>query len=140
MTQEETKRKRGRPAFQPTDEQRETVQAMTSYGIPEREIAAVIGVSQKTITKYFPEERATGTAKANAQVAQSLFKQAVEGNVGAACFWLKTRAGWREKQDIELTGKDGGPVKTETKIDPSGLSDNTLAELMTAKRTDDSSA
>jgi hypothetical protein len=36
----------------------------------------------------------------------------------------------------EHTGKDGGPIQTEAKIDPSGLSDSTLAELMAARKSD----
>jgi hypothetical protein len=35
-------------------------------------------------------------------VAQSLFRMATEGkNVAAAIFWMKARAGWREKQQVE---------------------------------------
>jgi hypothetical protein len=44
-------------------------------------------------------------------VAQSLFNMATQGNnVAAAIFWMKARAGWREKHDLELTGKDGAPL------------------------------
>ena len=41
-------------------------------------------------------------AEANAQVAQSLYQQAISGkNTAATIFWLKTRAGWRESPAIE---------------------------------------
>ena len=36
---------------------------------------------------------------------------ATEGNnVAAAIFWMKARAGWREKQQVGLSGPEGGPV------------------------------
>jgi len=37
-------------------------------------------------------------------VAQSLFAMATQGkNVAAAIFWMKARAGWREKHEIAVT-------------------------------------
>ena len=39
--------------------------------------------------------------EANAKVAQSLFQMATQGkNVAAAIFWMKARAGWREKIEV----------------------------------------
>ena len=38
-------------------------------------------------------------------MAQSLFQMATQGkNVAAAIFWMKARAGWREKQQVGHTG------------------------------------
>ena len=52
-----------------------------------------------------------GTTEANVKVAQSLFQMATQGkNVAAAIFWMKARAGWREKHDVEVSGKDGVPL------------------------------
>lgn len=36
---------------------------------------------------------------------------------------------WRDKRDVELTGRNGGPVKTETRLDVSGLSESALREI-----------
>jgi hypothetical protein len=33
-------------------------------------------------------------------------------DTAAAFIWLKNRAGWRDKHETELTGKDGGPIET----------------------------
>ena len=38
---------------------------------------------------------------------------AEDGNVVAQIFWLKTQAGWKEKNAIELTGKDGDKLFSE---------------------------
>ncbi len=49
----------------------------------------------------------------------------------AAIFWLKNRqrGKWRDVRNTEVTGQDGGPVKTEQSLDLSGLSDKELAAL-----------
>ena len=48
-----------------------------------------------------------GQAKAIGSVAQSLLMQAREGNLTAAIFYLKTRAGWRETQVVDNVSSDG---------------------------------
>ena len=36
---------------------------------------------------------------------------------------------WREKQAVELSGPNGGPIQTESKLDMSGLTDEQLKAL-----------
>lgn len=45
----------------------------------------------------------------------------------AAIFWLKNRrpSDWREVKAVELTGKDGAPVETVTRIELVALDDGT---------------
>lgn len=90
----------GRPEFTPTEPQRAQVKAMAAYGVPQDDIATVIGCSSPTLRKHFWSELDTAAIEANAKVAQSLFRKAVEGTgkeaVTACIFWLKCRAGWRD--------------------------------------------
>jgi hypothetical protein len=86
----------GRRAHKPDPAQRRQVEAMAAYGIPEPDIAAVVGIDPKTLRKHYRDELDLGETKANAQVAGFLFKSARTGNVTAQIFWLKTRARWRE--------------------------------------------
>jgi hypothetical protein len=86
----------GRRAHKPDPAQRRQVEAMAAYGIPEADIARVVGVDPKTLRKYYRDELDMGETKANAQVAGFLFNSARTGNVTAQIFWLKTRARWRE--------------------------------------------
>lgn len=103
-----TTSKGGRPPFKPTDAQRKQVEAMAAYGVPEEDIARVVDISPHTLRKYFRDELDTAHAKANASVAESLFKQAKSGNVTAQIFWLKCRAGWKDRQLVELSGSVEG--------------------------------
>ena len=118
------------PAHQPTDATRKQVEALASYGVPQDDIAKVIGISSLTLRGHYADILATARIKANSMVAQSLFQKATKGDgqasVTAAIFWLKTRARWRERDIHEITGPDGGPIQT---MDLSGLSDAQLAAL-----------
>jgi hypothetical protein len=85
---------------------------MSGFGVPQPDIAVHLGVDPKTLRKHFREELDRGSIEATTKVAQSLFNMATQGNnVAAAIFWMKARAGWREKNQIELTGADDGPLR-----------------------------
>jgi hypothetical protein len=107
-------------AFCPSEEQRRTVEAMTSFGVPQVDIARVIGIDGDTLRKHFREEIDTGAAKANAKVGEFLFRQATgqcgDGSaaVTAAIFWAKTRMRWKETRVNEHTGADGKPLLPES--------------------------
>ena len=75
--------------FCPSDEQRRTVEAMVGYGIPQVDIARVVGINDDTLRKHFREEIDTGAARANARVAAFLFEQATgqRGDGSAAVFY-----------------------------------------------------
>ena len=72
---------------------------MAGYGVPEADIARVLGIDPKTLRKHYRDELDTGHIVANAKVAESLFRKATgdhRQSVTAAIFGLKTRAGWKE--------------------------------------------
>ena len=98
----------GRKPFVPTAEQRRVVTAMAGFGVPHDDIALVVRCSPPTLRKWFRHELDVATIEANARVAQTLYQQATKpGNIAASIFWLKARAGWREKQMVEVTGPGG---------------------------------
>jgi predicted transcriptional regulator len=88
-----------RPAHRPDPVTRRQVEAMAAYGVPEADVARVLGIDPKTLRKHYREELDTGSIKANSRIAESLYKKATgEGpqSVTACIFWLKTRARWKE--------------------------------------------
>jgi hypothetical protein len=103
----------------PDDADRALVAQLASFGLPHDDIRKLIitrrgkPINQNTFTKHFAEELANGRLHANAKVAQSLFRKAISGNPACMIFWLKTRAGWREKMDIEVAGQGGGPMEVK---------------------------
>jgi hypothetical protein len=114
----------GRRSHKPDLAQRRQVEAMAGFGIPEVDIAAVLGVDPKTLRKHYRNELDLGETKANAQVAGFLFNAARTGNVTAQIFWLKTRARWRETP-VEL--RHSGTIGRR---DLSELSDEDLLNII----------
>ncbi len=94
-----------RPAHRPDPLTCRQVEAMAAYGIPEADIATVIGIDPKTLRRHYRRELDTGHIKANTRVAEFLFRKATtDGHqcVTAAIFWLKTRARWKETMVNEI--------------------------------------
>lgn len=86
----------------PDIESRAKVRALSAYGIRQDDIARYLDVAPKTLRQHYRDELDIGGIEANAKVAEGLFKMATNGNTAAAIFWLKSRAGWREVQQIDL--------------------------------------
>ena len=81
---------------------------MSAYGIPEADVAQVIGIDPKTLRKHYRRELDTGGTKANSKVAEHLYRKATSDgpqSVTAAIFWLKTRASWKETVIQETAGE-----------------------------------
>src|SRR5437588_9234443 len=96
-----------RPVWTPTDPQRRQAETMAAYGIPEADIARVLGVSKPTLRKALRYRARHGWHQANSKVADFLFYGICGGTgkpafkderarVTAAIFWMKTRGGWSE--------------------------------------------
>ena len=109
-----------KPLHQPTEKTRAEIVALRSSGVPIKEVAAYIGIDDKTLYKYYREELENSAIKANANVGKFLY-QAASGQalttgatysdcVRAAMFWAKTRMGWKETNVQEVTGANGDPI------------------------------
>jgi len=105
----------GRPAFSPTDEERRQVEALSGYGLPQEQIAILIrgGIHLDTLRTHFATELVAGKAKANGQIGKTLFQKAISGDTTAAIWWSKTQMRWKEVQQHEHTGADGGPINVQ---------------------------
>ena len=105
-----------KPLHQPTEKTRAEIVALRSYGVPIKEVAAYIGIDDKTLYKYYKDELENSAIKANANVGKFLY-QAASGQalttgatysdcVRAAMFWAKTRMGWKETSAQEEENKE----------------------------------
>lgn len=124
--------------FEPTAEQRYTVEVMSTGGISQEVIASVLQIDGKTLRRHFRNELNNGKAKMLTKVVDSLLRQALAGNVGAACFILKCQGGWREQpQSVNLTGANGGPIEVamSATIRPNfaGMSDEELDDWLAGR-------
>ena len=98
--------------------------AMAGLGLPQEQIALLLEIDAKTLRKHLRDELDRGMAEANVKIAQSLFNMATTGgSVAAAIFWMKARAGWREKHEVMVSAS---PLEQ--------ISDTELEQMVTILR------
>jgi len=98
-------------AHQPTEETKKLVESTSGLGLPHEQIAILVGIDDKTLRKYYRAELDLGKAKANGQIAKTLFSKATSGDTTALIWWTKTQLKWAETQKLEHTGADGEPLQ-----------------------------
>jgi hypothetical protein len=102
--------KRGPQPELPTKAERERVRELAGVGLPQTDIALVMGRSKHWLQDRCRAELDDGIAETHAKVGLAIVDMAMQGNVAAAIFYLKTRAGWSEKHVHEHSGPSGGPI------------------------------
>ena len=102
------------------------IENMAGIGLNLSQIAAILGISDRTFNRYmneYPRLRDAvlkGRAKGIAQIANVAFKAAASGKSNDMTrFYLRTQAGWTEKVDIEHSGKT--EVVFSTRIGTDGI-------------------
>ena len=93
-----------------------TVATMALAGFTVRQVCDALKLSAETIAKHYDDEMKNGRARVMTQVVGSLAQRAIGGSDTAAIWLTKTRLGWSDRQNIELTGADGGPIKIEHQL------------------------
>ena len=93
----------------------DTVALHAMVGTPQKIIASILKIDQKTLRKYYREELEESSAKATATIGGALFNKAKNGDTAAQIFWMKTRARWTERHEYDHTSSDGslGPTRIE---------------------------
>ena len=99
-TPKTTTRKKNRP-FHPTPEHRYSVELMAGIGITQADIALALEISRPTLHKHFRRELDTGKTKMVTKVAGTLVNEALNGNITAMIFYLKTQGRWSEVHRLE---------------------------------------
>jgi len=108
-----------RPKIEITKELCKKAEALAAQGLTSSQIASVLGMGESTLYEKqkefteFSESIKKGRDKGIASITNALFTTARGGNLGAMIFYLKNRAGWKDKVETEHTG-DG--LKIDVKI------------------------
>lgn len=106
---------RGRPAHKPSKESREIVKNLAIAGFTRPHICQALGIgSNQTLSKHYGDELREGHLLATAAVAGKLFDKCMGGDTSAMIFWMKARAGWRDRTDINHTSDDGSMTPPTT--------------------------
>ena len=83
----------------------DTIERLSGLGLTHEQIGYVVNLSKPTMYKYYMEELKSGKAKAIATIASNLFQTACgigRDSLVAQMFFLKTQAGWKETNVVEV--------------------------------------
>ena len=118
----------GRPPKELTETDIIQVEALAAV-CTKAQMASYFGMTEKTfraVEKRQPEvltEYRRGRAKAIADIGGILYQKAIDGDMRAIQFYLKTQAGWSEKSHIELSRAEEPEDRTWTVrvVEPDGI-------------------
>jgi hypothetical protein len=121
-----------RKAFVVNDEKRDKVRYLAGLGVPQDDIAKIIGCVAKTLRKHFRDELDRGVAEAKATIAGYLFAAAKAGNVTAQIFYLKTQGHWREgaAPNLPISDTEAEPNSNVILVLPDNRRDPELTQVL----------
>jgi len=121
-----------RKAFAADEAMRERVRYLAGVGLPQDDIARIVGCAPKTLRKRFRDDLDRGIAEANATVCGYLFAAAKAGNISAIIFWLKSRVHWRERgaADAAPTPADAAATSPVLLVLPDNSRDAELTQVL----------
>ncbi len=103
-----TEAKLGRPPIEILNSHISQIEDFAGRGLTLHQIAVFLDVSDSTLDRWMKEPRIKrayerGRFLAQNQVAGTLFSLALEGDVTAAIFYLKSQFGWTDRPKEEAT-------------------------------------
>lgn len=108
------------------NEEMAQVEAMASV-LTSEQIADYLGISRATFYEIMERQPDVagrykkGKARAIGSVAKSLYKKAIDGDTASMIFFLKTQAGWREVNRVDMTSSDGSMASKPDRIVITGV-------------------
>ncbi len=99
------KRKRGRPAFEPTGAQRKIVLTWAARGMPQEKIALKVGVELSTLRKNFGAELSGGRLEFEFLIANTAAAKMAAGDTTMIIFMCKVHLGWKDRQTVDVNHK-----------------------------------
>jgi len=123
----------GRPSHVVTQEKRDRVLEFSGMGLTNAQVAKLMDISQDTLERKYKEELSTAALHKNVNVARNLYNMATnpehKSSAQSAMFWMKTRAGWRETNRLEVANPDGSNLQL-------GQRDTIDSRLLTVEQRD----
>ena len=110
------------PKLQPDETTIKSIEALASVGATQHEAAAYFKVSPRTFDDFLRNQKKAreswdrGAQNMKLSVRRLQFKSAQAGNVTMQIWLGKQYLGQKDKQEVENTGKDGGPIQTNTTL------------------------
>lgn len=95
-------------------------------------------VDKQSFSRYeeYGEEFSLTVKKARLKIEDDRHQRLANPACTGVIFDLKVNHGWQDKVVTELTGADGGPVKTEAVVDWSGVPSDAIQAVLDAVQKD----
>ena len=77
------------------------------------EIASRLGISVDTLDRRYAEHYDKGRQLGRSKLREKIYSSALSGNVTLLIFCAKNWLGMSDKQSLELSGPEGGPIATQ---------------------------
>jgi hypothetical protein len=98
---------KGQAAFVPTDEQRQRVMHLLSCYFTLDRISVTMGIPERTLSRHFAEELATGKLRVHAEIAAGIVEGALNGDKAMMILYAKGLIGWRKHTSVGLEATRG---------------------------------
>lgn len=98
------------PLHIPTAESRQLVEHLVACDIDHESICYIVKATPFELQLHYKNELKHGLANATAQMAGSVFRAGLAGDMKAATFWLRSRAGWRDAVRPDAPANDPGVI------------------------------
>jgi len=101
--------KRGPKPWKASEETIAMLKLWAGCGSTQEQCATMLGISIDTLKRNSAAKTAfeVGKAEAIAKIGGGVAKRAMAGSTSDAIFYLKTQAGWKENNGLDLTSSDG---------------------------------
>jgi hypothetical protein len=110
-------------AHKPTRASRRLIKRMVSAGLTQTSIASITGLSVDSLAKHYRHELDTGLDESIALMERSLYRRGLQGDTTAALFWLKARAGWRDRDAMNVQVAQVLPAGGKPELDSRQVED-----------------
>jgi hypothetical protein len=100
----------GRKPIEFSQKDRDEIEHLSGLCLSHDEIALLKKCNADTLKKHCQVELDRGRVKSLNKVVNALFKLIDKGEASAIYFYLKTRHGWKDKSQLEISGVDGSPL------------------------------
>lgn len=103
--------------YKPSADHRALVENASAFGLTQPQIAAQLGMDEKSLRKHFRVELDSGKFKidmvAGGAIVAGLKSNDERVRLDAAKYYTARRMGWKETVTQETVGADGGPVQIQ---------------------------
>ena len=93
-----------------TQAMKNKAESLAMKGLNNEQIAYSLGMAKSTLYKLISEDSdileyiKRGQMSAIEDISNALYETALQGNTTAQIFFLKNRAGWKDKNETEISG------------------------------------